>query len=56
MIDHISIAVRDLRKAERFYEALLAPLGMTRVREWPMRPSASARNIPNSGSTERAAA
>jgi catechol 2,3-dioxygenase-like lactoylglutathione lyase family enzyme len=35
MIDHISIAVRDLQAAAKFYEALLAPLGMTRVREWP---------------------
>jgi hypothetical protein len=34
MIDHISIAVRDLR-AESFYAALLAPLGMTKLREWP---------------------
>src|ERR1700722_3253755 len=35
MIDHISIAVRDLQKAEAFYTALLAPLGMTKLREWP---------------------
>ena len=35
MIDHISIAVRDLKSSVRFYEALLKPLGMTRVREWP---------------------
>jgi catechol 2,3-dioxygenase-like lactoylglutathione lyase family enzyme len=35
MIDHISIAVRDLKKAEPFYVALLAPLGMTKLREWP---------------------
>jgi catechol 2,3-dioxygenase-like lactoylglutathione lyase family enzyme len=35
MIDHISIAVRDLAKAEPFYAALLAPLGMTKLREWP---------------------
>ena len=35
MIDHISIAVRDLKKAEAFYTALLAPLGMTKLREWP---------------------
>ena len=35
MIDHISIAVRDLKKAEAFYGALLAPLGMTKLREWP---------------------
>ena len=35
MIDHISIAVRDLKKGEAFYAALLAPLGMTKLREWP---------------------
>ena len=31
MIDHVSIAVRDLASATRFYEAVLAPLGMTRL-------------------------
>jgi catechol 2,3-dioxygenase-like lactoylglutathione lyase family enzyme len=35
MIDHVSIEVRDVKASARFYEALLAPLGMTRVREWP---------------------
>jgi catechol 2,3-dioxygenase-like lactoylglutathione lyase family enzyme len=35
MIDHISIAVRDLKNAEAFYTALLVPLGMTKLREWP---------------------
>lgn len=35
MIDHVSIAVRDLKASARFYEALLAALGMKRVREWP---------------------
>jgi catechol 2,3-dioxygenase-like lactoylglutathione lyase family enzyme len=35
MIDHVSIAVRDLRNAEPFYVALLAPLGMRKLREWP---------------------
>jgi catechol 2,3-dioxygenase-like lactoylglutathione lyase family enzyme len=35
MIDHISIAVRDLRKSEVFYSGLLAALGMTKLREWP---------------------
>jgi catechol 2,3-dioxygenase-like lactoylglutathione lyase family enzyme len=35
MIDHISIAVRDLKAAERFYTALLGPLGLTKLREWP---------------------
>ena len=35
MIDHVSIAVRDLGNAEPFYAALLAPLGMRKLREWP---------------------
>src|ERR1700704_6117492 len=35
MIDHISIAVSDLKSGEPFYTALLAPLGLTKVREWP---------------------
>ncbi len=35
MIDHISIAVRDLVKGEQFYIAALAPLGLAKLREWP---------------------
>src|SRR6478736_7632621 len=35
MIDHISIAVRDIKAAEVCYTALLAPLGLTKLREWP---------------------
>jgi catechol 2,3-dioxygenase-like lactoylglutathione lyase family enzyme len=35
MIDHVSLAVRDLVQAEAFYTALLAPLGMAKLREWP---------------------
>jgi catechol 2,3-dioxygenase-like lactoylglutathione lyase family enzyme len=35
MIDHISIAVSNLERAARFYEPLLATLGMTKLREWP---------------------
>lgn len=35
MIDHVSIAVRDLQAAAAFYDAALAPLGMRRLREWP---------------------
>lgn len=35
MIDHTSLAVRDLKAAETFYTALLAPLGFTKLREWP---------------------
>ena len=29
MIDHVSVAVRDLKAATRFYEAVLIPLGYT---------------------------
>ena len=35
MIDHISIAVRDLKTGERFYTAVLAPLGLAKLRAWP---------------------
>ena len=35
MIDHVSIAVRDLAAATRFYEAVFAPLGMTRLETRP---------------------
>jgi catechol 2,3-dioxygenase-like lactoylglutathione lyase family enzyme len=35
MIDHVSIAVRDLKASGRFYEPLLATLGMRKLREWP---------------------
>jgi catechol 2,3-dioxygenase-like lactoylglutathione lyase family enzyme len=35
MIDHVSVAVRDLDRAEPFYAALLTPLGMRKLREWP---------------------
>jgi catechol 2,3-dioxygenase-like lactoylglutathione lyase family enzyme len=35
MIDHISIAVRDIKKAEAFYAAVLATLGLAKMREWP---------------------
>ena len=35
MIDHVSIAVRDLKVSARFYEPLLAALGMIKLREWP---------------------
>jgi len=35
MIDHISVAVRDLKKSETFYTAVLATLGQTKLREWP---------------------
>lgn len=35
MIDHVSIAVHNLKSAEAFYIALLAPLGIVKLREWP---------------------
>jgi catechol 2,3-dioxygenase-like lactoylglutathione lyase family enzyme len=31
MIDHISVGVSDLDRAARFYEAALAPLGLSRL-------------------------
>ena len=35
MIDHVSISVRDIAAGARFYQALLATLGMSQLREWP---------------------
>ena len=35
MIDHVSIGVRDLEAAARFYETVLGALGFTKLREWP---------------------
>jgi catechol 2,3-dioxygenase-like lactoylglutathione lyase family enzyme len=35
MIDHVSIAVRDLSASARFYEDVLAPLGYRRTEERP---------------------
>ena len=31
MIDHVSVGVRDLERAARFYEATLAALGLKRL-------------------------
>jgi catechol 2,3-dioxygenase-like lactoylglutathione lyase family enzyme len=31
MIDHVSVGVRDLNRAARFYELTLAPLGLSRL-------------------------
>ncbi|GGC79216.1 VOC family protein [Chelatococcus reniformis] len=31
MIDHISVAVSDLKRSARFYELALAPLGLSRL-------------------------
>jgi catechol 2,3-dioxygenase-like lactoylglutathione lyase family enzyme len=35
MIDHVSVAVRDLAAGARFYEPLLATLGIMKLRESP---------------------
>ena len=35
MIDHVSIAVRDLQASARFYETVLAPLGYTKLETRP---------------------
>jgi catechol 2,3-dioxygenase-like lactoylglutathione lyase family enzyme len=35
VIDHVSVAVRDLAASTRFYEAVLAPLGMTKLESRP---------------------
>jgi catechol 2,3-dioxygenase-like lactoylglutathione lyase family enzyme len=35
MIDHVSVGVRDLERAARFYEATLAALGLSRVATRP---------------------
>jgi catechol 2,3-dioxygenase-like lactoylglutathione lyase family enzyme len=35
MIDHVSIAVRDLAASTRFYDAVLGTLGMTRLETRP---------------------
>jgi len=37
MIDHVSIAVADLRQSAAFYDAVLAPLGLTRLTESDVR-------------------
>jgi catechol 2,3-dioxygenase-like lactoylglutathione lyase family enzyme len=35
MIDHISIAVSDLERSTKFYQAVLGTLDMTKLRAWP---------------------
>lgn len=42
VIEHMSIGVADIARAMRFYDAVLAPLGLTRVQEFdePGGPSA----------------
>ena len=49
MIDHISVGVSDLERSARFYEAALAPLGLSRLVTGRRR-SVSARTIRSSGS------
>ncbi|WNV88288.1 VOC family protein [Umezawaea sp. Da 62-37] len=39
-IDHLNIAVPDLSGSARFYEAALAPLGITKVLDVPADPAA----------------
>ena len=34
MIDHVSIAVRDLERSTRFYATVLGTIGMTKLRTW----------------------
>ena len=35
MIDHVSIGVRDIARAKRFYDAVLAPLGYRLLGDYP---------------------
>jgi catechol 2,3-dioxygenase-like lactoylglutathione lyase family enzyme len=35
MLDHVSIAVRDIKNGEAFYTALLGTIGLSKLREWP---------------------
>ena len=55
MIDHVSIAVRDLGKSEPFYAALLAPLGMRKLREWPNAAIGFGKRYPEFWINQRAA-
>ena len=51
MIDHISVAVRDLVIAERFYTAVLTPLGLLKVRDLPDAAIGFGKKVPSTGST-----
>ena len=55
MIDHVSVAVRDLAKAEPFYTALLAPLGLRKLREWPNAAIGFGKKYPEFWINQRAA-
>jgi catechol 2,3-dioxygenase-like lactoylglutathione lyase family enzyme len=55
MIDHVSVAVRDLGKAEPFYAALLTPLGMRKLREWPSEAIGFGKKYPEFWINRRAA-
>ena len=55
MIDHVSVAVRDLAKAEPFYTALLAPLGLRKLREWPNAAVGFGKKYPEFWINQRAA-
>ena len=55
MIDHVSIAVRYLARAEPFYTALLAPLGMRKLREWPNAAVGFGKKYPEFWINQRAA-
>lgn len=37
MIDHVSIAVKNLSKATEFYESILLPIGLNKMAEFPDR-------------------
>ena len=52
MIDHVSLAVRDLARAEAFYTALLAPLGMAKLREWPSAAIGFGKKYPRAGAAQ----
>jgi catechol 2,3-dioxygenase-like lactoylglutathione lyase family enzyme len=55
MIDHVSVAVRDLNKAESFYTTLLAPLGLARLRAWPEAAVGFGKKYPEFWINQRAA-
>jgi catechol 2,3-dioxygenase-like lactoylglutathione lyase family enzyme len=46
MIDHVSIGVSDLAKARRFYEEVLATLGMRELRDWPGKAAGYGKKYP----------